>query len=360
MFLTKKLAGRLQKIEERIRQAIEFRGSQTSKDINLEISEIKNRLDVIQSYFDNYIINPKYDVPRQIAEIVGFKGDHNNFLYRGFIGTTEPMSQVLQPVPLTSSLCHQHHFALDQYRWWVRAMKEIPVFYRKQWEFVFIAQALFERGMLVPGKRGLGFGVGTEPLPSLFVSLGTEIVATDQSLDSAIAGGWVSTNQHTIDLSGLNFRGICTDRMMQEASSFKAIDMNDIDRDLDGQFDFCWSACAFEHLGSLRHGMDFVKNSMKTLKPGGIAVHTTEYNISSNADTYEDVNLSLYRRQDIEKLIAELEAEGYEVSPIDWSLGNGFAETVVDLPPFGRGEPHIRIKANNYDTTSIGLIIKKS
>jgi 2-polyprenyl-3-methyl-5-hydroxy-6-metoxy-1,4-benzoquinol methylase len=269
------------------------------------------------------------------------------------------MSPIPQAVPFSSSLCHQHHFALDQYRWWAKAMKEQPLFYRKQWEFVFIAQVLFERGMLKPGKRGLGFGVGTEPLPSLFASFGAEVVATDQSLDTAIAGGWVSTNQHTIDLSGLNTRGICTDRMIQELASFRAVDMNDIDRDLDGKFDFCWSACAFEHLGSLQHGADFVINSIRTLKPGGLAVHTTEFNITSDTDTYEDVNLSIYRRQDIGRLVADLEAKGYEVEPIDWALGDGFAELVVDLPPFGRGEPHIRLRAAQYDCTSIGLIIRK-
>ena len=298
-------------------------------------------------------------MPRQLAEAVAFRGDDANHLYRAMAGTEEPTTPYPTPVGFQSSICHQHHFLLDQYRFWAKALKDRPKFYRKQWEFVYIAQTLWERGMLAPGKRGLGFGVGREPLPSLFASFGSEIVATDQSLESAINGGWVSTHQHTIDLSGLNDRGICTSRMLEDLVSFQAVDMNHIGMELSGQFDFCWSACAFEHLGSLKHGLDFVENSLRTLKPGGVAIHTTEYNLSSNDDTVETQDLSIYRRCDIEPFIEKLRARGFEVSPIDWKLGEGFAEQVVDLPPFGRGEPHIRLKAGQYDVTSIGLIIGK-
>ena len=42
-----------------------------------------------------------------------------------------------------------------------------------------IAQALYERGKLKPGSRGLGFAVGKEPLSDLFASFGCDVVATD-------------------------------------------------------------------------------------------------------------------------------------------------------------------------------------
>ena len=57
---------------------------------------------------------------------------------------------------------------------------------------------------------------------------------------------------------------------------FRAVDMNDIPPDLRG-FDFTWSSCALEHLGTLRAGADFVVEQMTCLRPGGVAVHTTEY-----------------------------------------------------------------------------------
>ena len=298
------------------------------------------------------------DVARQIAERVGFKGDDHNALYRAYIGTDHPIVSPPREVPFTSTLCQQAHFGYDQYRFWSRALKDKPKFYRKQWEFVFIAQALFERGFLASGKKGLVFGAGQEPLPALFASFGVEVLATDQGAEDAERTGWAATHQHTFDLSALNQLGICTDRMFRNLVSFMPVDMNAIPESLDRQFDFCWSACALEHLGSLEHGLAFIENSMRTLRPGGIAVHTTEFNLSSNEDTLESPNCSFYRRRDIEDVIARLERRGYQVSPLDWSVGEGFAERVVDLPPFGRGEPHIRLRADRYDVTSIGLIIQ--
>lgn len=66
--------------------------------------------------------------------------------------------------------------------------------HRKFWEFCFIYYVLYDNKMLVPGKSGLGFGVGKEPLASLFASDGCRITATDLSIESAMASGWASTN----------------------------------------------------------------------------------------------------------------------------------------------------------------------
>ena len=101
---------------------------------------------------------------------------------------------------------------------------------------------------------------------------------------------------------------------------------------------------------------------MKTLRSGGIAVHTTEFNLSSNDETVETPGCSYYRRRDVEDVVARLERKGHEVSPVDWTIGGGFAERVVDLPPYpyGGGEPHMRVRGDRFDVTSIGLIIRRS
>src|SRR5262249_6030052 len=48
--------------------------------------------------------------------------------------------------------------------------------HRKMWEWCAISHALEVRGMFAPGRRGCGFAVGHEPLPSLFASLGADIL----------------------------------------------------------------------------------------------------------------------------------------------------------------------------------------
>jgi hypothetical protein len=97
---------------------------------------------------------------------------------------------------------------------------------------------------------------------------------------------------------------------------------------------------------------------MRTLKPGGIAVHTTEFNLSSNDATLESKELSIYRRRDIEDLIARLTRAGHRVAPIDWTSGEGFVENIADLPPYSP-DGHLRIRISDYDCTSIGLAIIK-
>jgi hypothetical protein len=55
-------------------------------------------------------------------------------------------------------------------------------------------------------------------------------------------------------------------------------------------------------------GLDFMERSLVALKPGGIAVHTMEYNIGSNDMTLETHDISAFRRRDIEALASRLQA----------------------------------------------------
>ena len=81
--------------------------------------------------------------------------------------------------------------------------------------------------------------------------------------------------------------------------------MRQLPPDLDG-FNFTWSACAFEHLGSIKLGQEFIQNQMHCLRPGGVAVHTTEYNVLSNADTISEGETVLFRRRDVERIVKHL------------------------------------------------------
>lgn len=184
------------------------------------------------------------------------------------------------------------------------------ILHRKAWEYAFIALALEERGMLKPGKRGLGFAVGTEPLPAYFAAKGCEIVATD--LNAKEAGAWSQTGQNTGgDIKKLNSLGICPKPVFEKKVSYRDADMNDIPADLmKEEFDFCWSSCAIEHVGSLKKSKMFLKNMLKTLKPGGIAIHTTEYNLSSNTDTIEDGESVIWRKKDVLEVIEDLKLIG--------------------------------------------------
>lgn len=267
----------------------------------------------------------------------------------------------LEPTPsiysLGSEACRVDHFLSPRYRYWCDKLGEAPRFHRKQWEWVYICAALHERGLLQPGKKALGFGVGREPLVSLFASFGVNVLATDQAAESATQGGWIVSGQHSAELSQLNLQGIATETDFAERVAFRPMDMNSVHADLAG-FDFCWSACSFEHLGSIEHGLAFVRNSMRTLRPGGVSIHTTELNLSSDIVTLESPDLCLFRKSDLKRLAAELRAEGHDVAALCFYPGAHPLESYVDLPPY-HADPHLRLEIGGYATTSFGIIVQK-
>lgn len=261
------------------------------------------------------------------------------------------------PYVFMSTICKEAHFSLPLYRYWCKKIMQEPQFKRKQWEYVYILHSLHERGMLNRGKTGLGFGVGTEPLTACFAGYDVKVLATDLDYEEASKVGWVKTNEHASSHKMLNLNNICNNKLFNKNVSFRVVDMTDIPPDVNG-FDFCWSSCALEHLGSLESGLSFVENSLKCLTPGGIAIHTTEYNLSSNDDTITEGSYVAYRKKDLEGFVEKLTAQGHYVEPL--FLDNGFdqIERYIDLPPY-RDEPHIRLRLNQYTCTSVGLIIQK-
>ena len=268
--------------------------------------------------------------------------------------TTNPLQENAKRI---SELCKGQDFETAWYKRWCKEFKETPRFHRKQWEFAFIMQALWERDCLKENNSGLVFAVGTEPVPSVFAKLGCNILATDINPEEGIEKGWNNGNQLCFGVEALNERKICDNEIFLKRVKYQSVDMNAIPGELLG-FDFSWSSCSFEHLGSLEKGFAFLKNQLKTLKPGGWSVHTTEYNISSNHETQENENTVIYRQRDIERIVSELKNEGHFVEELDFSLGNMQQDFTVDFPPY-QGEPHTRLMVDKYVTTSIGLIIRK-
>lgn len=257
----------------------------------------------------------------------------------------------------TGAACREVHFRQPWFSFWTDRLGETLRYHRKLWEFVFICQVLHERGLLRTGSRGLGFGVGGEPLSAYFISRGCRITATDMAAAEAEAAGWTLTAQHAAGVETLRRPNVCDDAVFDAGVAFRNVDMNHIPDDLTG-YDFCWSACAFEHLGSIEHGLAFVERSIATLKPGGWAVHTTELNLSSDVDTVAEGGTVLFRRRDMEELADRLRAAGHEVLPLNFDAGDGPVDRFVDIAPY-RHEPHLKLALQGFATTSFGIIVRR-
>jgi hypothetical protein len=178
--------------------------------------------------------------------------------------------------------------------------------------------------------------------------------------------GWRTTGQYAGNPVALNARGLCDSALMARNVTFRCVDMTAVPDDL-ADYDFCWSSCALEHLGSLKAGVAFIRRSLECLRPGGLAVHTTEFNLSSNEDTLTTGPSVIYRRGDIQRLSAQLAEEGHQLAAVDFDAGRRILDRYVDLPPYWPAgspvrefEPHLRLRIGPYDCTSIGLIVRKA
>lgn len=256
-----------------------------------------------------------------------------------------------------SELCKAKDFHQPWYMNWCRKLGEMPNYHRKQWEYIYILQALAERGCLQEGKRGMGFAVGTEPLPSVFASMGVDVLATDIAPDQGAAMGWTNSNQLCTGLASLYKCNIVEEEQFNKRVEYLPVDMNQIPAEL-RNFDFNWSSCSFEHLGTIEKGIRFLHQQLSTLKPGGWAVHTTEYNVSSNHETQDNDPTVVFRQRDIEALASSLRKEGHWVEELDYSLGALPEDFAVDFLPHQQ-KIHLKLQLGAFVVTSIGLIIRK-
>lgn len=246
------------------------------------------------------------------------------------------------------------------FAWWCRQLGIAPIYHRKLWEYAFLLQALFEEGMLREGLTGIGFGCGEEPIPSYLASRGIQVTVTDLDPEQSRGKGWTSTGQHTSVIDLAYKPELLPRDDFDRRVSLRFVDMRAIPPDLAGRHDFCWSLCALEHLGSVESGLTFVESSLKTLKPGGVAVHTTEFQYAAGTDTFETESLSLFKREHFVDLKRRLEGAGHAVRELDFDIGDGVLDQFVDVPPFdARAAAHLKAAVCIHPTTSFGLIIRK-
>lgn len=251
-----------------------------------------------------------------------------------------------------SQACTASQFLENEYNQLCEEIHQEKTYHRKQWEYIYILQVLRKYDLLKPGTKGLGFGCGKEPLVAVMAKYGCNILATDINPLSESDSHWGANS--VLDLF---YPGICSEDDFVKRVSFKNVDMNTIPNNL-GQFDFLWSCCALEHLGSLEHGINFILDANKCLKSGGVAIHTTEFNLDNEGDTLESPGLSLYRKSEFVDLERRANEQGDTVIPFNWYTGNLPEDKYIDLPPY-KEETHLKLMIEKFVLTSYGIILIK-
>jgi SAM-dependent methyltransferase len=281
---------------------------------------------------------------------------HKSYLFdekRAPVETLPMVSRLADRLELQSPLCQVMIAELGE--------RPLPMLHRKQWEFCVMAHTLKELGVLQPGKSGLGFAVGREPLASYFVRNGAKVVVSDMPVQDNTASAWNSTAQHAGELKSTWRSGVVDEAAYMRNARFTPVDMNHLPAELlRGEFDFTWSSSSLEHVGTCQLGLDFFINQLDALKPGGVAVHTTELLVSHEDAVSDPPHLCFFSKGLMRELEADLRAEGHELvgGDIRFKLGVRNA-TDYDYAPFDLTREHLALVDLGHVHTSILIVVRR-
>lgn len=238
-------------------------------------------------------------------------------------------------------------------RGWCAELRERPRYHRRIWEFTYVLQALLEGSAQKAGSKVLALGM---PEPAILSHLARNDVR------SLVSGPQTPRERDDL-IDQVTFSRNVQHREAQAGGLTKGL----------SGFDACWSIGQAGAMGSIRAGMDFVRDSMSTLKPGGLAVHMFDFNFADDERTIDNWNAVLFQRRHIEALSAELKAAGHAPARLDFHVGHQPLDRFIDLPPFdtdrtaafdrlwrdGWQAAHLKVAIDGFAVTSFGLICRR-
>jgi hypothetical protein len=246
-------------------------------------------------------------------------------------------------------LCTAGQFNDAAYLEIAQAMGYPPGVRRMRWDPVWIVSVLATAELIAPGRRGLALLAGSDRVAALVASRGVEVLATAPPRPDNPATETRRTalfHPEVVHIEDF-------DRLVR----FADLDPRHVGSVPRDAFDFCWSMGAPHRLGSIAAALDFFEASLVPLKPGGIAAHAFDFNLTSNRSTWEQPGNVLLRRRDVEALAERLAASGHEMLPINTHPGLEPADERV------RGtigsSPGLRQRSGMMVSTSFGIAIRK-
>lgn len=241
-------------------------------------------------------------------------------------------------------------------------LRELPRFHRKQWEFAMILLALRRGGALRPEAVGLSMGAGKERLLYAVAQHVRQVVATDL-YDAATEWDKARTTD--------------PDRYIKEDKPFPVddarlrglrMDMRSLDFE-DGAFDFCYSSCAIEHIGSRQDFLRHLSEAHRVLKDGGLYAFTTELHFGP--ETIEHPHNYYFSPEYLAGLIADCPfVAGSEIDAgiahhrINYPLPQNLGTLCTDGP--GRlvnryitEASHVQLLLGKHPFTSVSVVLRK-
>lgn len=248
-----------------------------------------------------------------------------------------------------SQLCTAAQFDEPAFLEIIQAMSLRPGRSRAMWEQAWIVSLLATEGLVAAGKSGVAFDCDRERVGALLASRGVTVLGTGRNIvDDRVAEARRLQLFYPEIIPIDDFDGLV---------SFTALDPREAGNMPPGCHDFCWSLGIPARLGSIEAALDFFEASLVTLRPGGLALHTFSFNLTSDAATWELPELVVLRRRDIEALAARLASAGHRLLTFNTHPGHDIADETVKTEAHGAAGH--RQRHGFAVVTSFGLAIRK-
>ncbi|MDR6116757.1 MULTISPECIES: hypothetical protein [unclassified Sphingomonas] len=180
----------------------------------------------------------------------------------------------------------------------------------QNWEDAFILQALHYYDVVPKGGSGLGMGRRRSRLPAYFAGRGCAILSASLHHEDLPDG------DPGLALELLEADDLCSPHRFYEVVHLTLFDRLTIPPSLTG-FDFLWSTDAYDVPEAQERLPQMLRNSMRCLRPGGLAIHMLRYR--PNASATGDTASAGFSRPEIERMALSLIADGQEVAQLNFA-----------------------------------------
>lgn len=255
------------------------------------------------------------------------------------------------------SICNPVHW---QHPAWLACLKSLEyrsqhgaiapeLRHRKLWEWIHGVAGMVRLGRLQPSTHALGIAVGHEPVIYWLANRVSRVVATD------LYRGTFADNEATPDVLRDPDK-YAPYAYPRERVRFLPMSGTDICFG-DETFDLVFSFCSIEHFGSRANSARALREMARVLRPGGIAVVSTEVLLNDQPPQEE-----IFAPWEIyETLVAPsgLLMIG-DIAPADLSPYFAAPINLLDRNDLSSGRPHFVLRIEQALFTSVMLFLQKA
>lgn len=218
------------------------------------------------------------------------------------------------------------------------------VFHRKVWEFNQALYGLRRLRRLAPQATALGIGCGHEELMYFFANRIARVIATDLYEGSWIGGeSDADVLAHPAKYAPFKYR--------EDHLEVRRMDGLALDAET-GTFDFVFCLSSIEHFGQLQDKLQALREMFRVLKPGGVAVLTTEVVLNRLGR-----GAQYFPASTLTALVGEA---GFTLDAApDLRVESEYASRPLALPMDTFVAPHVVLRNFNTIYTSVALFLMK-